>query len=277
VFSSDSPDCRIAKDTGGQPSADAQVFGLFPSVPSGALAALPSLAEAARRLFSKLRFSSSLDIAPSGKSGVWVATHTARSIGFPVGDSYYSVQLADRPGRISRLILASTNEGQTQLALANHGFALDLGAAAHAAFRTRLFANQGFPILERAFLDQLVSQAVFATTPSPVSGCAAMDALLCPQIGKPKGCLESACLLGLGAMAKTLSAGFDELSSADLDFFLKGSAPLEDRLADGSVGGLGSLVPNRSGPGQWTSGELRGQGSSSPLTGLWVAIRQAGQ
>lgn len=273
VFSLDSPDCRSAKDPGGQPSADAQVFGLFPTVPTAALAALPSLSKAAAGLFSRLRFSSSLDVSPSGKAGFWVATHTARSIGFPVGESFFSVQLSDRPGRISRFIVASSNEGQTQLAIANHGFALDLGAAAHAAFRTRLFANQGFPIEERAFLDQLMAQAVLATTPSPLSGCDAMDALLCPQIGKPTGCLVAACLSGLDAMAKGLSAGFDELSSGDLDLFLKGTAPLADRLADGSVGGLGSLVPNRGGPGLW-SGELRGRGSTSALSGLWVAIRQ---
>jgi hypothetical protein len=276
VILPDADDCRGAVDPGGQPSADAQIFALFPKNLTGPLAALPSLSRGAQGLFSRLRISSSLDFSPSGKPGTWISTHTIRSIGFPVGEAFVSVPLSERPGRTSRFIIASLNEAQSQLSIAPHRFALNVGEAAHLAFRTKLLGNQGLPTEELAFLNQLASQAVLPAAPASISGCAAMDTLLCPQIGKPVGCLESACRRGLGALAQNVTAGFDELSSDELALQLSGTAPLADRSTDGFVGALGSLVINRGGPGLWL-GELRGASTTNMVTGLWVATRQAGQ
>ena len=275
VMLEDSGGCRAAVDAAGQPSAETQLFGLFRTPASGPLAALPNIAKAAAGLFAQIRFASSLELTPSGLPGLWVGTHTARSLGFSVGLSFYSVPVSSQPGRFSRFLKAEVNAAQTLLTLGAHGFGVRLGSAAHAAFRARVLSFQGFPSDERAFLEQLFGQATTTSTP-PASGCSAMDALLCPQLGRPHGCLQTACTLGLQALAVKLTDGFAALDGADIDFVLEGTAPVLDRTVDGTVKGLGSLVPNRGGLGLW-SAQIRGAAGNSALTGLWVATRTGGQ
>ena len=276
VFTAVRPTCRGDTDRGGQASADGQVFALFANAPSPERSALPDLAKAAAGLFARIRFSSTLEFSASGKAQTWLVTHTAKSLGFPVGDAFYSVPLGERPGKTSRFVVGTLNEVQSQISIASHGFGLNLGEAAHAAFRARLFAAPGFPKDEAAFLGKVFSQAQHTSGASSAVGCAAVDALLCPQLAQSEGCLQVACERGVEALAKTLTAGFESLASDDLDLFLQGTAGLTDRATDGTVRGLGSLVPNLGSPGLW-SGELRGQGGVSAVTGLWVAISQPNQ
>ncbi|MDX2021424.1 MAG: hypothetical protein SF187_14375 [Deltaproteobacteria bacterium] len=267
--------CRDAKNAAGQMSADAQVLKLFPSPATGARAALPAIAKAAAGLFSQIRFASSIELAPSGEAGTWVGTHTARSLGFSVGLSFYSVPLSSRPGRFSRFVQAKVDDAQKALTFLKHGFGMRLGSAAHAAFRNRVLTYQGFAADERVFLNDLFSQAAAPGAPN-VKGCDALDALLCPQLGKPGGCLQTACTAGLETMATQLTAGFDALDGDDIDFVLDGSASILDRTVDGTVKGLGSLVPSRGDPGLWTA-QVRSPAGNTELSGIWVAARPLAQ
>src|SRR5205823_5320040 len=101
-------------------------------------------------------------------------------------------------------------------------------------------------------------------------GCPALDSVLCPDVGEPPGCLVTACMDGLAALARHLNAGFQAIDGDDLDLTLAGSVPVLDTDGDRQADALGMLAGSP--PGIW-SGDVRGRGGASLLAGIWTAVR----
>ena len=83
--------------------------------------------------------------------------------------------------------------------------------------------------------------ALATTSDRAVSGCAALDRVLCADVGAAPGCLAAACPTGLSVLATALDAAFDAADGAGLDLYLSGTAPLVDMSAEGWA----DLLPGR--------------------------------
>jgi hypothetical protein len=165
----------------------------------------------------------------------------------------------------ARFVIATTREGE--LELGTHGFTLRLGSTARVAFGQASLASRGGPADVGEFVTALFGLAARNDSGTILTGCAALDGLLCADLGEPRGCLATACSDGLATLRRRLDAGFNAMDGDDLDFVLGGTAPVIDSDGDGEADGLGGATE-----GLW-SGEVRGRGGPSLLTGTWTAVR----
>ena len=133
-------------------------------------------------------------------------------------------------------ILATLKAGQ--LSIPSHGFTLRLGTTARYAF-------EGTSLKSRGAQDaSSLVNAVFALAQeidhgNVLSGCYALDAVVCDQLNQSRLCLFDACQTGLAALATRLAGAFDSLDGVGLDFFLSGSTPVVDLTGDGLADALG--------------------------------------
>ena len=115
---------------------------------------------------------------------------------------------------------AAAQTRDRQFVIERHGFTLRLGTATRAAFGALALERRGLPG-DTAGL--VASLAALARSPDRKStGCAALDAVLCPAVGYPVDCLTSACLAGLSGLAKRLNDSFDAAEGAGLDLYIEG-------------------------------------------------------
>jgi hypothetical protein len=253
----------------GRPSHDALATELFPAPRSPLLEALPSLGAEATQLLEALELRSTLTIAPSSTRDQYLLDHRLVSATFPGAARPASIDLVTlgAPALVARFVPAIAR--QTDLEVGTHGFTLRLGSAARLAFGTSSLVTRGGPRDVGAFVAALFTLASRNDGGTILTGCPALDALLCADLGEPRGCLLAACSDGLAALRKRLDAGFEAMDGDDLDFVLGGTAPVVDADGDGQadvLGGLGGV------PGLWP-GELRGRAGPNLLTGTWAAIR----
>jgi hypothetical protein len=165
--------------------------------------------------------------------------------------------------------VSAVRKENDNLELGTHGFTLRLGTTARLAFTRSSLASQGAPADPGAFVAALFAGATRNDNGTTVTGCAALDALLCPDVGEARGCLLAACAAGLIALQHNLDAGFAAMDGEDIDFVLQGTVPVIDTDGDGAADTLGRADGD---PGLW-SGEVRGRGGPGPVTGTWTATR----
>jgi hypothetical protein len=144
------------------------------------------------------------------------------------------------------------------LVLGAHGFTARLGSALGAAFAAGPLATAGLG--DPAALGQALFASVKAGTPT---GCAALDAIVCPAAGLAGGCASAACPTAAAGLDGGMTAWWTALDGTALDLTWSGTANTAD--ADGDLvldpvgGGLWSatLTPATLAPiatsGTWTS------------------------
>jgi hypothetical protein len=241
--------CRGAKAGSGAESLDAIALGLFGSPTPPALLALPAIAADAAALLDAVTLQSVLTIGPSEVAGEYLATHTLATAMFgpPAGAGTVTLATLGLP-----ILTATTtaSDGNGLLVIANHGFTLRLGTAARAAFGPLSLVPRGLPPTADALVPALFALAQSAD--GTASGCAALDAALCPMVSESAGCLLAACTAGLAALAANLDSAFDGADGSGLDLTLSGSAPLFDTHGDGTASVLGSIGINPTQVGVWS-------------------------
>jgi len=157
-----------------------------------------------------------------------------------------------------------------QLSLEPHGFTLRLGTAAQYAFEANsLKRARNLPSVE-ALVNAVFAMAAFSEQGKVLTGCDALDAVLCDQAKQSRGCALGACKTGLSALAQKLLDSFGNLNGDGLDFFLSGSAPAVDSNGDGRADGLGTVRTTSVRSGVWVP-EFRASAGSTWVTGLWSA------
>jgi hypothetical protein len=269
--------CRDRVDGAGRPSLEVLVDGLFPAQRPTILTSLSTLAVEALHLLDNLELGSTLIIAPTSSPGRYQIEHRLRSIQFQFSlslrPSVVDLALMGAPIITARFV-AGTTRGN-DLAVGSHGFTLRLGTAAWLAFAEASLRPRGGGGDVDTFSNALFGLATRDEGGARLSGCPALDAVICPDLGEPRGCLLAACTDGLAALSRRLGAGFAALDGDDLDLVLGGSVTVLDENGDGKVDSLG--VRNGaagSSPGLW-SGEIRGRGGPIGFSGPWTATAAA--
>jgi hypothetical protein len=261
--------CRDKIDAMGRGSLGALVAGLWPAPPSPLMSRLPALGAELRQLFGTLELRSRLTIAATSERDQYQADHRLTGALFPMGVQPVLVDLVKAGAPVLDARFVPGNSRMIDLQLDSHGFTLRLGSVAAQAFARSSLVPRGGPADVTALVPALLSTATHDDAGTILTGCAALDAVLCADVGEARGCLLTACADGQAALRRKLEAGFAALDGDDLDLVLGGTAPIIDNDGDGHADALGS--PGA--PGLW-SAEIRGHAGHSLLPGSWTATRR---
>ena len=262
------PRCRSAQDAAGNESLDALALNLFGSPTPPTLLALPAIADDAASILDSVQLVSQLTVAPSGTAGSYAVTHLLTGAEFGP-TSQIPVTLASLALPILQAYTSATVSDDA-LVIGSHGFTLRLGTAAHAAFGPLALVPRGLPADVPSFLTALFSLA--QTPGGTATGCAALDGVICPAAARPAGCVMSACLTGLGALAAKLDGAFAAADGTGLDLSLSGTAPLIEKSGGGLADRLGSDGTGTAPAATW-SVTLRTSLGSSQVTATFEGRR----
>jgi len=260
--------CRSARDAAGNESLDALVLGLFGSPTPAQLVALPAIAADAASILDGFQLVSQLTVAAGGTAGSYAVTHLLTEAQFG-RDSQVAVRLGSL-GLPTLQAFTSATVSDDVLVIGSHGFTLRLGTAARAAFGPLALAPRGLPTDLPSFVSALFSLA--QTPGGTATGCAALDSVVCSAAARPAGCLLSACLTGLGALAGKLDGAFATADGTGLDLSLSGTAPLIEKSGGGLADSLGSSSTGSSAAATW-SVNLRTSLGSARLTAPFAGRR----
>jgi hypothetical protein len=263
--------CRDKVDALGAASHDAMVANLFPSTRSRLLESLPAMGTEVTQLLDSIELRSTLSIRSTSSPEHYQVSHRLTSASFPLPASGTSIELLDLGAPVLEARFVPATGHLNELEVGTHGFTLRLGSVARQAFAQASLVPRGAPADLPAFVSSLFGAATRNETGTLLTGCAALDALVCADVGEPRGCLTMACTEGLGALRRRLDAGFQAMDGDDLDFVLGGTVHVIDADGDGQADALGGLSGAL---GLWL-GEVRGRGGPNPLNGTWSGIRSA--
>jgi len=264
--------CRAAT-VGGAQSLDAKVAAMFPSPAQPPASDVDALGVGVANMFDDITLGSMLELGTTATRGVSQATHTLRTILFAIGNQSVLVDIVAQgiPSAQARLVPVTTT-GEL-LTIETHNLGLHLGTLARVAFRrAALGTAQGpdpsTPAATIAYLDRLFGLASNGTGTARATGCEALDAVVCADVGRMPGCLRPACVAGQAALAARLDAAFAVLDGDDADLQLSGSAVMTDADQDGMAEQLGGTANN---PGLWT-GQIRAHSGTETISGSWVGM-----
>jgi hypothetical protein len=263
--------CTDVSDASGRPSHDVLAGSLFPAPQGPLLAALPRLGDEVRGMLGLLELRSAMTITATSTPGLFSLDHALTFASFPLAVPPQTVPLYSLGAPVLEApfvpVLRKENDN---LEIGTHGFTLRLGTTARLAFTHSSLASRGAPADPGAFVAALFAGATRNENGTTLNGCAALDALLCPDVGEARGCLLAACATGLAALQHSLDAGFAAMDGEDIDFVLQqGAIQVIDTDGNGAADALGRATGH---PGTW-SGEVRGRGGPGPVTGTWTATR----
>ena len=262
--------CRQRNDGAGRASLETQIEGMFAaaSPPISEVMAVP--ADVANLLRS-FRLQSTLELSRTTNPTRFLADHQLEVLELgetsPIAQPLWELGL---PLRAARFIPTTAEAGE--ISFARHGFTLRLGTAARLALERGILARRGFPPDIAAFVSALFASARYSDRGTPLQGCAALSALVCPLVTGPMGCMTSACTAGGAALGRRLTNVFAGLDGVDLDLNIEGFAPIIDREGDGVADAFGSSRPT-SPSGSW-AGYLRTADEQHLILGSFTADRE---
>ena len=272
--------CRGSRDATGAPSHDGMLASLFGAPKPAELVGLHGVATDAAEILSALTLTSRLQIAAAPGASPLIAAHTFTAASFGPGTAPAAVVNLMPLGlpTLEAPFIPASDDGQV-LTLDSHGITLRLGTVARAAFGQLALARRGWPadspgMLQALFRLAATTPATNIAPPAPAPaadvGCAALDAVLCADVGQARGCLLAACNAGVAALAARLDAGFAVADGDGLDLDIDGAvAPIIDSHGTGSADRLGDVPPQ---PGTWTA-TLHARAGDQRLSALWDAFR----
>jgi hypothetical protein len=242
--------CRAA-DKGTQPSLDAKVEAAIAAgtFPSGATRV--NLITARTDMLGTAGLTST--IAPAGAA---TFTHTLEMLTAP----NYSIDLLASARPVVAATAAWSYDGKA-LVLGAHAFTARLGSALGDGFAQTAVAGAGLPAPGAG--DTLGTTLFGSAKEGSLTGCPAIDAIVCPAASLAAGCTSAACAPAAAGLDGGLTAWWRALDGTALDLSLSGTANTGD--ADGDLvldpvsGGLWSatLTPAALAPiattGTWTS------------------------
>lgn len=265
--------CRagtISAGAGGQ-GLDARVAALFPSPAQPPAQGLVALGTQLASILDDVTLGSTLLLDPTATPGLFQATHTLRSAAFQVGALPATVDVVAQGIAAAQARLIPVGIAANVLSIDAHNLGLRLGSLAHAAFSQVALVGQGWPAATGAYLNLLFALAASGTGSARKTGCDALDALVCADVGRASGCLRAACVAGQVALAKRLDAGFALLDGDGADLQLSGSADMMDDNADGVTDRLGDPAKDM---GLWTA-QIRAHAGTEIVSGSWTGVHQA--
>jgi hypothetical protein len=266
--------CANQLDGAGNPSLDAEVYGLFPSGSLDALH-LDTLPDELGSALTSLTVHSTLTVTPLATANVFNIDHVLTGIDLPNAAVHPLMTMTDLAAPCPEAAFVSGVSRAGQLVISSHGFTLGLGSAARFTFAASSLAPRlGVQATDvSAFVEALVNLATSIDGGTISQGCDALDSLLCADVEQAPGCVRAACLLGVNTLIQRMDASFAALDGQNLDFLLSGSAPIVDLDGDGSADALGSSSSSTLvGPGLW-SGTFKSKTVTTNVYGSWTAER----
>jgi hypothetical protein len=264
--------CRDRIDSSGKTSLESTVDALFSSSRAALTDLnLASISAEIGGLLSSIHLTSSMRITADRQPNLYLVDHAFLDIGFPGAISPVALKASDLglPEPVARGVQATLNPGR--LDLPRHGFTLHLGTAARYAFESTSLQKLRHSASAAELVDAIAAMARFSDKGSSLTGCDALDAAVCDQVGYARGCLAGACRTGLGALAHKLSDSFSNLDGAGSDFYLRGSAPVVDLNNDRHADALGARSSTVAvGTGLWAA-EIASSLGSFTVSGSWAA------
>jgi hypothetical protein len=270
--------CRGARDGAGAASLDAVALALFGTPTPPLLVALPTIADDAVHILDGMTLSSTLTVQPAGRPGGYLITHTLNSalMKLKLKDKGVdmSADVALPPLALPALTAYTTATTRDGLLIVDeHGFTLRFGRVARAGFNAVALAPR-LPAQATADVGGLVAEIVklarYGDPESPLTSCAAFNALLCPA-NDPE-CLGTPCSDGLVALTNGLNGVFDAADGTGLDFYLAGSAPLLAAHGSTSAHQLGANLIDPTNPARWSL-DLRTVSGRTRLSTSFVGVR----
>jgi hypothetical protein len=249
----------------GMQGIDAKVAALFPSPAAPAATIAPSLGAIVAVMLDDVGLGSTLSLENTASPHTFHGTHTLRTATFQVGSQSTMVDVLAQGGPASQARLVPVSTVGDVLSIDAHGLALHLGTLAHIAFSNVALVGRDLPAASTDYVALLFSAAASGTGTTRKTGCDALDALVCGEVGRPVGCLRAACVAGQAALAARLDAAFTLLNGDGADLQLAGSATMTDDDGDGWADRLG--LSSRD-PALWT-GQIRARAGTEIFSGSW--------
>lgn len=265
--------CRSGLDNSGRPSLESTVDALFGSSRTTLVELnLASLSAEIGGLLSSIRLTSAMRITPDRQPNEYLVDHALIDIGFPSAISPITLKTSTlglaEPTALG--VQATLTTGPTAR-LDRHGFTLRLGTAARYAFESTSLQKLRHTANATELVDAIAAIAKLSDKGTSLTGCDALDAAVCDQVGYARGCLVGACRAGLGALAHKLSDSFNNLNGPGSDFYLLGSAPVVDLNNDRHADALGARSSSVAvGTGLWAA-EIASRLGSFGVSGSWTA------
>jgi hypothetical protein len=274
AVNSDASACADSLDASRNPSLDAKVYALFPAASLEALQ-LTELPNELGQDLTGLTVESTLTVTTTGATNAFNISHELTALALPNAAIHFPIPMSAlaSPAPTAAFAPGVSQAGQLGISIPParpHGFTLELGSAARLTFATYSLKPRLGEADVSAFIDTLVNLAARDDSGTVLRGCDALDSLLCAEVAQAPGCVRTACLDGLKALAQRLDASFSVLDGQDLDFFLSGSAPIVDRDGDGHAEALGSTSDALRGPGVW-SALFKSSAGTASVYGSWTA------
>jgi hypothetical protein len=255
--------CADQLDASGRPSLETLASALFSNSTTDALR-LDKLPDELVNAVTRLSVESTVAVTETSIPNQFNIDHILTAIDLPNAAVHSSITMTALAPTVWKAPLVSGDYLVGPLKLDSHGFTLRLGAAARFTFATASLAPRVGRADIAAFVTALVQGATRNDGNTVLQGCAALDSLLCSDIGLASGCARAACQAGLDALVQRLDASFSALDGLDLDFFLSGSALPIDRNGDLQADALTT--------GIWRA-DFKSRTGTTNVYGSWTAER----
>jgi hypothetical protein len=266
AFPAGSAACRTAVLADGAASLDARLAALFPSPALSPARDLDSIAQLAAQVLDDFVVTSTLRLDPTGSAGLYHGTHSLRGVIFSIGGQSILADVlalgipASEARFIDILAVGST------LTVGEHHLALRIGTLSQQAFEQAAAARLGLEPGTRFILEALFGLAATEPGPARKTGCDALDAVVCADVGASPGCMLGSCVLGQAALGTLLSSGFRSADGDGADLQLTGTLDMVDTNADGVADVLGA------GPTARWLAQFRSSGPTESVTGALSAV-----
>jgi hypothetical protein len=164
-------------------------------------------------------------------------------------------------------------EGRTlnwHFSIGEHGFTLHYGLFARTALSQLVLIPEGLSQSIDSLPLELANLVSSQLDGQLVNGCMAIGAIACTAARLPTDCLDSACPLGLAALATYLDQGFQLAEVNETDFKISGEVELWDLSNDFQVDQIGTPAN----PGVWKAWIKIGQEAVTAVDatfyGQWI-------
>jgi len=231
--------CRPATRADGTSSLDAKLAALFPNPAQSPAVDLDLISGLAAHVLDKFFLTSTLSLEGTGKLDAFRGTHTLQNATFiigsePVTTSVLALGIADSQARFVDVTTSGAG-----LTVGQHGLAVRIGTLARQAFEQsvseRLGLAPGIDVLLAAVFDL----ASWHPDTDHLTGCDALDALVCTEVGRQPGCMRQACQAGQAALIARTEAGFASADGEGDDLQWGGTVDMSDADGDGIAEALG--------------------------------------
>lgn len=259
--------CRPATRADGSPSLDAKLAALFPNPPQSPALDLESIGMFAAHVLDSFFLTSTLVLEATGAPNTFRGTHTLQDATFLIGSEPVTASILALGIPESQARFVDVTASAAGLTVAQHGLAVRLGTLARRAFEQavseRLSLAPGIDVLLSAVFDlasSVQAPSAIPGAPASLTGCDALDALVCKDVGRDAGCMRAACQAGQTALGTRLAAGFTSANGDGTDLQWGGTVDMSDADGDGIAEALGP------GPASTWTAQFRSSGPIESVT-----------